>query len=424
MKNQATAGLYYYTPYTPNSPAMVNITSTGDACSAYGNRNFWRIYNYWFKKPEAYRTMVTSTRGVTMAIDREGGVTISTNLQTWTRPSVIPTVSAANPVLEFGRTPDGDFAVLTQAGTAFQSEDGGQTWKTLPVEREDRQVTTVSTHVVQDGETLAQIAEANGITEAALIEQNPALADSAPITAGQELTITKVTVVSGLSSPVIPDPSIVAVSSQNDSDASSSNSSPSTQPPSSSTPVVSTPGATEYVVKAGDTLFGIARTNQTTVATLVSINNIANPNRIFVGQRLRLQAQAGDTPASGAPATPPTSSSSPPLEQLVVRNSGGTTEYVVKAGDTLLRIAFANGTTVSNLVSENSLTNPNRIFIGQRLRVPAGSAQSQSFHRVQPGDTMPIIGQRRGVALSDLIRLNPGVPSAGDLRDGSLVRVR
>jgi LysM repeat protein len=424
MKNQATAGLYYYTPYTPNSPAMVNITSTGDACSAYGNRNFWRIYNFWFKKPEAYRTMVTSTRGVTMAIDREGGVTISTNLQTWTRPSVIPTVSAANPVLEFGRTPDGDFAVLTQAGTAFQSEDGGQTWKTLPVERGDREVTTVTTHVVQDGETLAQIAQANGITEAALIEQNPALADAAPITVGQELTITTVSVVSGLASPVIPDPSIVVISAPSQPAPPSSDSSPTTQPPSSSTPVVSTPGATEYVVKAGDTLLRIARANGTTVATLVSLNNISNPNRIFVGQRLRLQAASGGTSAPSAPSAPPSSSSPLPLEPLVVQNSGGTTEYVVKAGDTLLRIANANGTTVSILVRENSIANPNRIFVGQKLRVPSGSGQSQSFHRVQPGDTMPIIGQRRGVALSDLIRLNPGVPSSGDLRDGFLVRVR
>ncbi len=48
LKSQATAALYYYTPYTPNASAMKNLYSTGDSCSAYGNRNFWRFYTDWF----------------------------------------------------------------------------------------------------------------------------------------------------------------------------------------------------------------------------------------------------------------------------------------------------------------------------------------------------------------------------------------
>lgn len=48
LQNQATAGLYNYTPYRPNAAALNNLYGTGDGCSAYGNRNFWRIYNDWF----------------------------------------------------------------------------------------------------------------------------------------------------------------------------------------------------------------------------------------------------------------------------------------------------------------------------------------------------------------------------------------
>ncbi len=51
IKNQATAGLYIYTPYTPNAAAMSNLYGTGDGCSAYGNRNFWRMYTDWFGSP-------------------------------------------------------------------------------------------------------------------------------------------------------------------------------------------------------------------------------------------------------------------------------------------------------------------------------------------------------------------------------------
>lgn len=48
IENSATAGLYNYTPYQPNQPALNNLYGTGDGCSAYGNRNFWRMFNDWF----------------------------------------------------------------------------------------------------------------------------------------------------------------------------------------------------------------------------------------------------------------------------------------------------------------------------------------------------------------------------------------
>ena len=48
IKSIATTALYYYTPYTPNDAALKNLYGTGDSCSAYGNRNFWRFYTDWF----------------------------------------------------------------------------------------------------------------------------------------------------------------------------------------------------------------------------------------------------------------------------------------------------------------------------------------------------------------------------------------
>jgi len=51
LQNQATANLYYYTPFTPNDAALKNLYSLGDSCSAYGNRNFWRFYWDWFGSP-------------------------------------------------------------------------------------------------------------------------------------------------------------------------------------------------------------------------------------------------------------------------------------------------------------------------------------------------------------------------------------
>lgn len=48
IQNQATANLYIYTPYQPNQAALDNLYGSGDGCSAYGNRNFWRLYRDWF----------------------------------------------------------------------------------------------------------------------------------------------------------------------------------------------------------------------------------------------------------------------------------------------------------------------------------------------------------------------------------------
>lgn len=51
MYNHATAGLYNYTPYQPNTAALNNLYGTGNSCSAYGNRNFWRMFHDWFGDP-------------------------------------------------------------------------------------------------------------------------------------------------------------------------------------------------------------------------------------------------------------------------------------------------------------------------------------------------------------------------------------
>lgn len=48
IENSATVALYHYTPYQPNAAALNNLYGTGDSCSAYGNRNFWRMFNDWF----------------------------------------------------------------------------------------------------------------------------------------------------------------------------------------------------------------------------------------------------------------------------------------------------------------------------------------------------------------------------------------
>lgn len=61
LENQATAGLYNYTPYRPNGSALSNMYGTGDSCSSYGNRNFWRIFSDWFGSTQGGSDFVRTT---------------------------------------------------------------------------------------------------------------------------------------------------------------------------------------------------------------------------------------------------------------------------------------------------------------------------------------------------------------------------
>lgn len=66
IENQATAGLYNYTPYQPNAAALANLYGTGDGCSAYGNRNFWRMFTDWFGSTTGGISLIKSSSSPTI----------------------------------------------------------------------------------------------------------------------------------------------------------------------------------------------------------------------------------------------------------------------------------------------------------------------------------------------------------------------
>jgi|GEM_PF-1733164 len=48
IENRATQALYNYTPYQPDAAALAAGYGNGDACSSYGNRNFYLYFTDWF----------------------------------------------------------------------------------------------------------------------------------------------------------------------------------------------------------------------------------------------------------------------------------------------------------------------------------------------------------------------------------------
>lgn len=140
-----------------------------------------------------------------------------------------------------------------------------------------------------------------------------------------------------------------------------------------------------YIVKRGDTLSHIALWYNTTVEELVRLNNIQNPNLIYVGQKILI-----------------TTSDDP--------NKVYEVTYTVKKGDNLWKIGIRYGVSVQNLVQWNNIANPNLIYPGQKLRIILPNSnigkQNNLYYRVRRGDTLYKIARRYRTTVRKLVILN------------------
>lgn len=96
-----------------------------------------------------------------------------------------------------------------------------------------------------------------------------------------------------------------------------------------------------YSIKYGDTLFKIAQSFGTSVDYLASLNGISNPDYIVAGTTICVK----EAPAGSC--------------------------YTVKKGNTLGNIAWKYGWTAKYLAQVNGIKNPDRIYPGQLLWIPA-----------------------------------------------------
>lgn len=151
-----------------------------------------------------------------------------------------------------------------------------------------------------------------------------------------------------------------------------------------STSVAQNAGEQVHVVQGGENLFRISLRYGVSMQAIAQRNSIANFNLIFVGQRLIIPA-GGTTPP---PATPPPGSTPAPTPPP----AGGETSYTVQRGDTLGAIARRFNTTVQAIAQLNNIANPNRIFVGQVLRI-TGSGPGPQPTPVPGGPTpAPVTG--------------------------------
>ncbi|MEL6226093.1 MAG: peptidoglycan DD-metalloendopeptidase family protein [Pseudomonadota bacterium] len=137
-----------------------------------------------------------------------------------------------------------------------------------------------------------------------------------------------------------------------------------------------TTGSGTIIVRSGDTLYGLARQNRVSVASLKAANGLTS-NVIRPGQTLVLPGSSAVT-GGARPVLPPQTNAELPRSNPQV--TSGT--YVVQPGDSLYRIARQTGVSVAQLQDLNGVANVRRLMPGTVLRLSSDARTTASAERL------------------------------------------
>lgn len=138
-----------------------------------------------------------------------------------------------------------------------------------------------------------------------------------------------------------------------------------------------------YIVRRGNTLNQIAATYGTTIENIVLLNNISNPNLIYIGQKLEI----------------------PNINEKTSQKIS----YTVQTGNTLIQIAVRFRTTVEQIVRQNNIANPNLIYPGETLIISNSNIlgeTGQKIYTIKYGDTLTSISERFNISIQQIVELN------------------
>lgn len=227
---------------------------------------------------------------------------------------------------------------------------------------ESEKVTTTTTtknHVVKLGDTLSDVAKKYNLSLQALLKLNPEISNADRIRIGQSIRV------SG------------QVSSSSGSGATSNSSS------------------NTYIVKSGDTLSKIAKTQKTTISVLLSLNpSITNANTLRIGQSIKL---------SGKATSSSTNNTTPSTNNTTTSTVSSEADKVLAAGKKYLGAKYLYGASTSRTDAFDCSSFTMKAFqaIGVSLpRTSTGQAQlgvPVSSYALQKGDLVFYDTDRDGV---------------------------
>ncbi|HEX2204458.1 MAG TPA: LysM peptidoglycan-binding domain-containing protein [Longimicrobium sp.] len=141
----------------------------------------------------------------------------------------------------------------------------------------------------------------------------------------------------------------------------------------------------KHTVEGGETLWGLARRYDVTVAQVREANGLDEDDAIQPGQELRIPRAPASSASSrtasaareregGEGRRPSSSSSSSTASSSTTRRASRTAEHVVKSGDTLWSLARTYDSSVEAIRDANGMDEGDAIQPGQKLRIPRNTS--------------------------------------------------
>ena len=189
------------------------------------------------------------------------------------------------------------------------------------------------------------------------------------------------------------------------------NSTPAPTETTSQTFNTSSTTVSTYTVKSGDCLSAIGSKLGVNWKNIADANGIKNPYIIYVGQVLTIP---GVNKKNDAPTSSTTSNTS--------------TTYIVKSGDTLSAIAAKYGTTYQKIALDNSISNPNKIYPGQVLKIngttnnTTNPQNATKTYIVKSGDTLSAIASKFGTTYQEIAKKN-GIANPNKIYPGQVLKI-
>lgn len=157
-----------------------------------------------------------------------------------------------------------------------------------------------------------------------------------------------------------------------------------------------------YIVKRGDTLYGISNQFGVSVTELANLNNV-KAETLQIGQVLKIPSSAGTNP-------------------------NNMFMYTVQKGDTLYSVARKYNTTAQAIINLNNLKSTN-LSIGQVLRIPETYTKEEDMqlpnyinYKVKRGDTLYSIAKNYNISVDTLIKDN--ALTSNNLNIGQNLKIR
>lgn len=216
-----------------------------------------------------------------------------------------------------------------------------------------------TTHTVQAGENLFRIALRYGFTAEYLAAVN-GIANPAAIYVGQVLIIPDGSAPVDVSTPQtttypLPEPAPAAVDTA---------------------PAAVAAAPVYHTVQPGETLASIGRLYGLSWTDISTANGLANPNTIYSGQQLIIPGASSPGTAAVAPPAAP--------EPAPAATTGTARTHTVQPGEHLAAIARLYGLIWPTVARANNITDPNMIYAGQVLTIPAADDGAGGY--TQPGN--------------------------------------